>query len=73
MNTGQTYFQKSLIDKGLIPHGIDARHVEGWMRAQFGTLNHLGWPDIRRETKIALDCIREDAALSERNAQSFGL
>ena len=70
----QTYYQKSLIDKGLIPDGIDARHVEGYMRLQYGTLNHLGWPEIRREVKIAIACIREEGyGIAESNAQSFGL
>ena len=70
----QTYYQKSLIDKGLIPDGIDARHVEGYMRLQYGTFNHLDWPTIKRETKIAIACIREGGyGIAESNALSFGL
>lgn len=70
----QTYFQRSMIDKGLIPAGVDARHVEGYVRLAHSTVNDLSWPTIRREVKISLGCIAEggiDAA--ERNARSFGL
>ena len=70
----QTYFQRSIVEKGLVPQDIDPRHLEGYARLQYGTLNHLSWADIRREVKIGIACIREggvDAA--ESNAQSFGL
>lgn len=69
-----TYFQRSIIDKGLVPQGVDPRHLEGFIRLQYSTLGHLDWPTIKREIKIGVACIREggtDAA--ERNAQSFGL
>ena len=69
----QTYYQKSLTDKGLIPDGIDPRHVEAYARLQYGTLSHLDWSEIRRETKIAVACIREDRMGAESLAQSFGL
>ena len=69
----QTYYQKSLINKGLIPDGIDARHVEAYALLQYGTLGHLDWPTIRRETKIAVACIRADKNQAERLAGSFGL
>ena len=68
-----TYFQQSIVDKKLVPAGIDPRHLEGFIRLQYATLGHLSWSDIKREIKIGLACIREDAALAERNAQSFGL
>lgn len=69
-----SYFQRSIVEKNLVPQGIDPRHIEGYIRLQFSTLGHLDWPTIRREVKIALDCVKEggiDAA--ERNALSFGL
>jgi hypothetical protein len=69
----QTYFQKQITDKGLVPAGFDPRHIEGFIRLQYATLGHLDWPTIRREVKIALDCIRADKAMAERNALSYGL
>jgi len=69
-----TYFQRSIVEKKLVPQGIDPRHLEGYIRLQFSTLGHLDWPTIRREVKLGIACIKEggiDAA--ERNAKSFGL
>ena len=68
------YFQKSIVEKNLVPQGVDPRHLEGYIRLQYGTLGHLDWRTIRREVKLCIACIREggvDAA--ERNAKSFGL
>lgn len=70
----ETYFQRSIVEKGLVPVGIDPRHLEGYIRLQFATLGHLDWPTIRREVKLCIACIKEggvDAA--EQNAKSFGL
>lgn len=70
----QTYFQKQIAEKHLVPMGTDPRHVEGYIRLQYSTLSHLDWPTIRRECRLAVECIKvggKDAA--ERNAQSFGL
>ena len=69
-----SYFQKSITEKGLVPAGVDPRHIEGFVRLQYSTLSHLSWPTIRREVKLSVACIAEggvDAA--ERNARSFGL
>ena len=69
-----TYFQRSIIEKGLIPQGVDPRHVEGFIRLQYSTLNNLDWPRIKREVKLAVACIKEvGIAGAESNAQSFGL
>ena len=70
----QTYFQKSIVEKGLVPQGIDPRHLEGYLLLQYSTTSHLDWRTIKREVKVGLGCIKEggvDAA--ERNAKSFGL
>ena len=70
----KTYFQKSITEKGLVPQGVDPRHLEGFIRLEYSTLSHLSWPTIRREVKLGIACIKEggvDAA--ERNAKSFGL
>ena len=67
-------FQRDIVAKGLIPDGIDPRHVEGYIRLEYATLNQLSWPTIRREVKIGIACIREAGAeAAEQNAQSFGL
>lgn len=70
----ETYFQKSIVAKGLVPAGVDPRHLEGFIRLQYSTLGHLSWADIKREIKIALGCIKEGGVeMAERNAISFGL
>ena len=70
----QTYFQESIVAKGLVPAGTDPRHLEGYIRLQYSTLSHLGWPDIKREVKVGIACIKADGIENaERNAQSFGL
>ena len=70
----QSYFQKSLIGKGLVPAGFDPRHVEGYIRLAHPTLGSLSWPEIRREVRIAIACIREGGSeAAERNAVLFGL
>jgi len=69
-----TYFQKSIVAKNLVPAGIDPRHIEGYISLAHPTLNSLSWPQIRREVKIAKDCIVADGTeAAERIAQSFGL
>lgn len=69
-----SYFQKSITDKGLVPHGVDPRHLEAYIRLQYSTLSHLDWRTIRREVKIGLGCIREGGVEeAEKCAQSFGL
>ena len=70
----QTYFQKQIAEKGLVPQGVDARHLEGFIRLQYSTLGHLSWGTIRREVKLGIACIREGGTeMAERNALSFGL
>jgi len=70
----QTYLQRQLVEKKMIPAGIDARHVEAFIRLNHSTLNHLSWGEIRREVRTALGCITEGGAeMAERTAKSFGL
>jgi hypothetical protein len=69
-----TYFQRSIVEKGLVPQGVDPRHLEGFIRLQYSTLGHLDWPTIRREVKLGIACIKQGGVeAAERNAQSFGL
>lgn len=35
----------------------DPRHVEAWMRLEFGTLDHLSRDRFRREARMAEACI----------------
>lgn len=72
--TIQTHFQQSIVAKGLVPEGVDPRHLEGFIRLQYSTLSHLDWPEIRREVKIGLACIKHGGVeAAERIARSFGL
>jgi hypothetical protein len=69
-----TYFQRSIVEKKLVPQGTDPRHLEGFIRLQYSTLDHLDWPTIKREVKLGVACIKEGGVeAAERNAQSFGL
>jgi hypothetical protein len=74
MTISATYFQRSITEKGLVPTGIDPRHLEAYIRLQYSTLGHLSWPEIKREVKVGLACIKVGGvAAAERCAQSFGL
>lgn len=54
--------------------GFDPRHVEAFIRLEYGTLDHLGPEQFRNEVAIAMACIRETGAEdSEALARSFGL
>lgn len=72
--TVETYFQTSIKAKGLVPAGIDARHIEGFILVGGMTTSMMSWPEIRREVKIALGCIKEGGVEeAEACARSFGL
>jgi len=53
---------------------VDPRHVEAYMRLQYGSLGHVDRETFRREARIAIECIKitgvDDA---EELAESFGL
>jgi len=49
----------------------DPRHIEGFMRLQYGTLDHLTREEFAKECKL-FDKIKEQDDW-EANAQSFGL
>jgi hypothetical protein len=56
------------------PADLDARHIEAFMRLQYGTLDHLDRATFRREIKIALACIAEGGNDdAEALAESYGL
>jgi hypothetical protein len=53
---------------------VDARHVEGWMRCEHSTLDHLGPAAFKKEVKMAVACIDgPEGGVSETLAQSYGL
>lgn len=52
----------------------DPRHIEAFVRLEYSTLGHLDRRTLRREARIAADCIRVGGvAEAESLAQSFGL
>lgn len=52
----------------------DPRHIEAFIRTQYGTLDHLTRADFRREARIAARCIDEAGKdFAEQVAQSYGL
>ena len=54
--------------------GTDPRLVEGYIRIEHPTLDHLSRADFAREIKEALACINEGGVeIAEQLAQSFGL
>lgn len=53
--------------------GIDARHVEAYMRLEHGTLDAIGPRQWREEVIIAVALIREDPDGAESLARSYGL
>lgn len=69
-----SHFQRSIMEKGLVPAGVDPRHIEGYVRLAHSTLGSLSWPTIRREVRIALGCIEEGGVTeAEACARSWGL
>lgn len=59
--------------KALAP-GYDPRHIEGYMRLQFSTLDHLDAETFAREVEIAAGCIEVGGVeMAERNARTYGL
>lgn len=61
-----------LAEIGLIG-AADPRHIEGYMRLQYGTLDHLTRAQFRAEVQLCVQCVKADGiANAERLAQSFG-
>jgi hypothetical protein len=70
-------YYRNLIQSILADMGrqeVDPRHVEGWMRCENPTLDHLDRATFQSEVKIAVACIDgPEGDVSERLAQSYGL
>ena len=57
-----------------IDPSVNARHVEGFMRLEYGTLSHLSRQKIAREIKMfKATASQEMESTWESNARSFGL
>lgn len=67
----QTYYQKAIAE--IVGPSVDPRHVEGYMRLEYSTLNGLS---RTRFNKVARECamaVQADPKAAEANAVSFGL
>jgi len=52
----------------------DPRHIEGYMRLAYSTLDSLSSIHFNKEIKICIECINADGIFNaEKLAQSFGL
>ena len=51
----------------------DPRHVEAYLRLEYGTLDHLSPATFTKEVRIACQCIDADPDQAEQLARSFGL
>lgn len=68
----QTMIRESLARMGRI--GVNPAHVEGWMRSEYGTLDHLGGARWTRAVREALECVDVSAAdINARLAESYGI
>lgn len=63
-------YQQLIVD--LDPACPDAAGVEGHMRLQYGTLDHLDRDTFRQEIEIARECERQAPGHLERCADSYG-
>jgi hypothetical protein len=63
-----------IIREQLDGRDYDPRHVEAYMRLQYGTLDHLDRATFNNEVEICVDCIEQDGAINaESLAESYGL
>ena len=70
MRDASSYAQRTVAS--INPY-IDAAGVEGSMRLQYGTLNHLSRFEFASEIEIARQCEVEEPGFLQRTAKSFGL
>lgn len=63
--------EASLARQGL--GAIEPRLIEGWMRVEHGTLDHLSGPALDLDVSIAAACVNADPVASEALARSYGL
>jgi hypothetical protein len=54
--------------------GVDARHVEAYMRLEHSTLDGLSREHFAVEVEVGVRCVREGGvAMAETLAESYGL
>ena len=51
----------------------DPRHLEAFILCSGMRISSLTQRELKREARIAAECTKEDPALAERLAQSYGL
>lgn len=56
-----------------IAPAYDPRHIEAYMRLQYGVLDHLSPHRFAAEVALSCACIDEDKDAAERLARSYGL
>ena len=56
----------------IVPNA-NARHVEAWMRSQYGVLDAMSLAHFEREVRLSADIAHEQPELSEQLAGSLGL
>lgn len=63
--------RETLAKQGRI--GMNPAHVEAWMRAEYGTLDHLGGARWNRAVREAAECVdASTAADNDALAASYG-
>lgn len=56
-----------------VPADFDPRHVEAYMRGEFGTLDHLSPAAFARSARESAEAVALDRDMAEELAQSYGL
>lgn len=65
-----TIYQKLIAEH--CPSDVDPRHIEAWMRDEYGTLDQVSVADFQRAVQRAIVMCRTDPELSARLAESMG-
>lgn len=68
----QTLIRTEAARMGLIGQ-VDPRHVEAWMRAEYGTLDARPVSDFRNFIKGTIEIENAEPGWSEKLAESYGL
>ena len=59
--------------KAIAP-SYDPRHIEAFMRSEYGTLDHLSPAKFLNEVHLAIECIdAEGKQFAEKLAKSYGM
>lgn len=67
-------FYQQLIKELLDGRDYDPRHIEAYMRVEYGTLDHLSREDFQHEVEVCIVCIDAGGkGQAELLARSYGL